>query len=313
MKPTKRILSVLLVFTLLLSLSLPAFACVADRPDPTQPFADSAFFDYEGYRIHYRVFPAENAKDQIFMIHGFALSSYCFVALAEELVQAGYTCVLADLPNFGYSTRETKDTAQRPREEIMHALMCALSAEPWFVAGHSMGGYVALGLAQTYPKSVKNLLLYGTCGNDGAPDFANKLMESDVFSSLFGPVMETAGKSKLLVRLLYVFACSNLSYALRYDVSKITDPYYIKGTGEGAIRNFSMLPKTDYDTVRTMPPILFLNGNRDFVIADSLRKNLRAALPDGSVDYVVKGAGHMVIETHAADVAKVTTDFLADK
>lgn len=313
MKHLHRALALLLSFALLLTLCVPVFALGSQRPDPNQPFEDSAFFDYESYRIHYRVFPAENAKDQIFMIHGFALSSYCFVALAEELVKAGYTCVLADLPDFGYSTRETQDTVKLPREEIMHALMTSLSDKPWFVAGHSMGGYVALGLAESYPESVKNVLLYGTCGNDGAPDFAVKLMENDTWCALIGPMMETAGKSKLLVRLLYVFACNSLSYAMHYDASKITDPYYIKGTGEGAIRNFTMLPKTNYDFVRTMPPILFVNGDHDYVISDSNRKNIRAALPEGSVDYVVKGAGHMVIETHAAETARVTLDFLAGK
>ena len=313
MKHLHRVLALLLSLALLLTLCVPVFALGSQRPDPNQPFEDSAFFDYESYRIHYRVFPAENAKDQIFMIHGFALSSYCFVALAEELVKAGYTCVLADLPDFGYSTRETQNTVKLPREEIMHALMTSLSDKPWFVAGHSMGGYVALGLAESYPESVKNVLLYGTCGNDGAPDFAVKLMENDTWCALIGPMMETAGKSKLLVRLLYVFACNSLSYAMHYDVSKITDPYYIKGTGTGAIRNFTMLPKTNYDFVRTMPPILFVNGDHDYVISDSNRKNIRAALPEGSVDYVVKGAGHMVIETHAAETARVTLDFLAGK
>ena len=247
------------------------------------------------------------------MIHGFALSSYCFVALAEELVKAGYTCVLADLPDFGYSSRETKETKQLPREALMHALMLHLSDKPWFVAGHSMGGYVALGVAQSYPDSVKNLLLYGTNGNDGAGGAPAKLMANDTFVSTVGPLMELMGKSKLLVRLLYIFACNSVSFAMHYDVSKITDPYYIKGTGAGAIRNFSMLTPTDYAAVKTMPPILFLNGDKDFVITDSTRKSLRAALPDGSVDYVVRGAGHMVIETHAAEAAAVTVDFLAGK
>lgn len=313
MKHLRRALVFLLSLFLLLTFFVPAFALGTRRPDPAQPFDNSAFFDYESYRIHYRTFPAEHAKDQIFLIHGFALSSYCFVALAEKLVQAGYTCVLADLPDFGYSTRETGDTVQLPRDEIMHALMQSLSDKPWFVGGHSMGGFVALDLAKNYPDSVKNLLLYGTSGNDGAAGARGKLMQSDVVPGLLGPIMETAGKSKLLVRLLYILACNSFSYAMHYDVSKITDPYYIKGTGEGAIRNFLMLPATDYDAVRAMPPLLFLNGDRDFVVTDSARKTLRAALPQGSVDYVVKGAGHMVIETHAAETARVTLDFLAGK
>ena len=305
--------ALLFALILIVSLALPAFARTADRSDPAQPFENSEFFDYENYRIHYRAFPAENEKGRIFMIHGFALSSYCFVALAQKMVEAGYTCVLADLPDFGYSTRETKDTVMLPRDEIMHALMLSLSAEPWFVAGHSMGGFVALDLAEHYPESVRNVLLYGTNGNDGAGDLRSKIMGSDAFCSLFGPMMETAGKSKLLVRLLYVFACNSVDFARHYDVGKITDPYYIKGTGEGALRNYAMLPQTNYDAVRAMPPILFVNGDHDYVITDSARKPLRAALPAGSVDYVVKGAGHMVIETHADEVARVTIDFLAGK
>ena len=313
MKRTSRILALLLALVLAFSLALPAFALGEQRLDPAHPFDNSAFFDYKDYRIHYRTFPAENEQGQIFMIHGFALSSYCFVALAEKLVAAGYTCVLADLPDFGYSTRENKDTNMLPRDEIMHALMASLSDKPWFVAGHSMGGYVATDIAIHYPDSVKNLLLYGTSGNDGAAGLRGKLMGLDAVPGLMGPMMETAGKSKLLVRLLYIFACNSFSFAMHYDVSKITDPYYIKGTGEGAIRNFLMLPATDYDAVRRMPPLLFLNGDRDFVVTDSARKNLRANLPAGSVDYVVKGAGHMVIETHAAETAGVTLDFLAGK
>lgn len=310
MQHTRRFISLFLSLFLILALVLPASALCDARPIPARPFENSAFFDYEGYSIHYRTFPAEDAKDQIFLIHGFALSSYCFVALAEELVQRGYTCVLADLPNFGYSTRETKDTVQLPREEIMYKLMCELSDKPWYVGGHSMGGYVALEIATKYPQGVKQLLLYGTNGNDGADGLRGKLMQNETLLSVFGPMMEAAGKSKPLVRLLYAFACNSLRFALQYDVDKITDPYYIKGTGEGALRNFPRLPKTDYDAVRAMPPILFVNGDKDYVVSDSLRKSLRAALPEGSLDYVVKGAGHMVIETHAAEVAALTAAFL---
>ena len=310
MKFTRRLLSAALALCLALALALPAFARCKERQSPAQPFDNSSFFEYEGCRIHYRTFPAKNAKDQVFLIHGFALSSYCFVALAEELVQKGYTCVLADLPNFGYSTRETKDSPQLPREEIMHALMCALSDKPWYVGGHSMGGYIALAIATQYPESVKRLLLYGTNGNNGAEDLRGRLMQNETLLSVFGPLMEAAGKTKPLVRLLYAFACNSLRFALQYDIDKITDPYYIKGTGEGALRNFPCLPKTDYAAVRAMPPILFVNGNRDYVVSDSLRKDLRAALPEGSLDYVVKGAGHMVIETHVAQVAELTVDFM---
>ena len=75
-KLTALVLSVLMVF----AMAIPAFAAYET------PFQDSLFFEYEEYSIHYRVFEAENEKGQIFMIHGFALSSYCWVELATRLV-----------------------------------------------------------------------------------------------------------------------------------------------------------------------------------------------------------------------------------
>ncbi|MCR5040825.1 MAG: alpha/beta hydrolase [Clostridia bacterium] len=293
-----------------LVLSIFTFAFAAEQ---ATPYDDSLFFEYGEYTIHYRIIRAEEKIGQIFMIHGFALSGYCWTNLAELLSDAGYDCVLADLPDFGYSTRETAETDKLPREEIMHALMLELSSDPWFVAGHSMGGYIALALAQSYPQSVKNLLLYGTAGNSGAGAAVTGLMNNAVFIKVMGGLMERAGRCAPIVRLLLAAALADCSYSRSYDVEKVTDPYRIEGTGAGAIYSFSMLPLTDYDAVSEMPPILFVNGDKDFVITDRARTALRSALPEGSADVVVNGGGHMFIENMADKTAEITLGFLADK
>lgn len=303
----KRFFALLLSVLLLAALAVPAFAAGETAP----PYADSAWFTYGDYRIHYRVLEADSPKGQILFLHGFAQSTYSWENLAAILRENGYTCVLADLPDFGYSSRETADTEMRPREEIVHALMEALSAEPWYLAGHSMGGYIALSVAQTYPESVKNLLLFCTAGNDGKPDALRPLTSSKAVAETLGPVMELFARSRLLVRLLLLFALHDPAYALTYPAERIIAPLKIKGTGAGAIYNFSMLQKTDYEKVAAMPPILFVNGDADLVIPDAQRVNLRAHLPEGSMDYVVKGGGHMLIENRAAEAAAVALNFLA--
>lgn len=305
----KKLIAFLLCCVMLCGLCLPALA--AETED--LPYADSAFFEYGEYTIHYRVREAASPKGRIMMLHGFAESTYCWENLSAVLVENGYTCVLADLPDFGFSSRETKDTVRLPREEIVHALMTALSDEPWYLAGHSMGGYVALSVAETYPDSVKNLLLYGTSGNDGTPEIAEQMMSNDFLISLMGPFMEMLGRNPLVVRLLLAMAIQDVDYVMHYDVEAIMAPFRIKGTGAGAIYNFSMLKKTDYEKVSRMAPILFMNGDKDKVIADSARVNLRAALPEGSLDHVVSGGGHMFIENMADEAARVTLEFLADQ
>lgn len=301
----KKIISLILSLVLVFSLAVPAFASYET------PFEDSLFFEYEDYSIHYRVFSAEEEKDQIFMIHGFALSSYCWVELATRLQAAGYTCVLADLPDFGYSTRETSSTNKLPREDIMHALMVSLSDEPWYVAGHSMGGYVAQALAAKYPESVKNLLLYGTGGNDNSPEMS-ALMGNDIFVSFMGPLMQLMTKFDILVKLFLQMGLNDKEYAESYDISKITEPIRIEGTGKGACYSFSMLTPTDYDAIRNGKPVLFVNGSADSVIPDASKNAIREVLPEGSVDYVVEGGGHMFIENKADETAEVTLSFLAE-
>lgn len=300
----KKILSVILSLCLLFAAAVPAFAAYET------PFEDSLFFEYEDYSVHYRKWDAENPKGQIFMIHGFALSSYCWVELAERLVANGYTCVMADLPDFGYSTRETAGMEKLPREDIMHALMTELSSEPWYLAGHSMGGYVAEALAAKYPESVKNLLLYGTGGNDNDPAMAS-LMGNDVFVAVMGPLMQLMTRFDFLVKLFLQMGLNDREYADSYDLSKITEPIRIDGTGKGACYSFSMLTNTDYEAIKNGKPVLFVNGSADSVIPDASKNSIREVLPEGSVDYVVDGGGHMFIENKADETAEVTLSFLA--
>ncbi|MBE6717566.1 MAG: alpha/beta hydrolase [Ruminococcaceae bacterium] len=300
-KVTAIFLSILIIF----AAAVPAFTAYET------PFEDSLFFEYEDYSIHYRKWEAENAKGQILMLHGFALSSYCWTELAERLVANGYTCVMADLPDFGYSTRETSTTEKLPREDIMHALMKELSDKPWYVAGHSMGGYVAQAIAEKYPEDVVNLLLYGTGGNTNSP-FMSKIMGMDIFVAIMGPLMQLMTRFDFLVKLFLKIGLNDNVYASNYDLSKITEPIRIDGTGKGACYSFSMLPNTNFEAIANGKPVLFVNGSSDSVIPDESKNNIREVLPEGSVDYVIEGGGHMFIENLADETAEITLAFLAD-
>lgn len=300
----KKILALILTVVMLFTAAIPAFAAYET------PFEDSKFFEYGDYSIHYRVFEAEDEEGQIFMIHGFALSSYCWTELAVRLQAEGYTCVLADLPDFGYSTRDTAGMEKLPREEIMHALMESLSDEPWYVAGHSMGGYVAQAIAEKYPEDVKNLLLYGTGGNDNSPEMA-KIMGNDIFVSVMGPLMQLMTRFDFLVRMFLSMGLNDEEYAANYDISKITEPLRIDGTGKGACYSFSLLPNTNYEAIKNGKPVLFVNGSADSVIPDASKNSIREVLPEGSVDAVIEGGGHMFIENMADEAAEITLSFLA--
>ncbi|MGN0469096.1 MAG: alpha/beta fold hydrolase, partial [Acutalibacteraceae bacterium] len=126
-----------------------SFVSVAFASSDYKPYEDSQYFTYGDYDIHYRVAPAKGEfKGRILMLHGFLCSTYSWRNMADELTDAGYDCVMVDLPDFGYSTRENENMEIVPREEIVEALMKSIApAEEWIVAGHSMGGGVAINIA----------------------------------------------------------------------------------------------------------------------------------------------------------------------
>ena len=301
----KKLLCVLFAAVFAFGLLLPAFAAEAGTPE-----ANSEYFETGDYTLHYRVFPAEDPRGQIMMIHGFALSSYCFEPLAERLSAAGYTCVTVDLPDFGFSSRETAATEKQPREDLIHALMTSLSDEPWYVAAHSMGGYIALALAEKYPESVRQLLLYGTAGNDAKGSALDTIVNNTALRTVLGKFMTVMSRTKPIVRMFLYMATKDLKYTMDYDLTRITDPYQIDGTGEGALFSFAMLPATNYDAIGDMPPILYMNAENDSVIAKSAIEKLKTYLPDGSTVVTLSDGGHLFIECRADKTAAETLAFL---
>ena len=89
----KKILSMLIVLTMLFSFSVPAFAVAI----PEKPYDNSNFFSYKDYTLHYRVYDGDPAdKKQILLIHGFCLSTASLEGVAEEYMAAGYDVVTVE-------------------------------------------------------------------------------------------------------------------------------------------------------------------------------------------------------------------------
>ncbi len=298
----KKFLSFVLCAILVFTMAIPAFAAYKT------PYEDSEFFEYEGYSVHYRKWEAENPKGQILMIHGFAHTTYCWTDIAAKLVDNGYTCVLVDLPDFGYSSRETADMKKLPREDIMHALMVHLSDDPWYVAGLSMGGFVAESIYDKYPESVNNILLYGTTGNINSPRMA-KLMGNETFIKLAVPVLKFIVKFDKVIEIAIKWCFFDNEYAENYDYSEILKSLRMPGTGEGVLYSFSMLSDTNYEAIKNGPAVLYMNGSKDAVIKKSAVKTLMENLPENSVYHEVEGGGHLFIENYADETAEVTLEF----
>lgn len=290
----KKLLSVILAVILSLSFCVVAFA--ADETD--KPFENSEFFTYGDYTLHYRVFePQSEVKNQIILIHGFGLSGVSFEGICSEYVKAGYRVVLADMPNFGYSSRETTETELLDREELTYKLMQHINGSSWIVGGHSMGGGIAMNIATDHPETVKGLVLFAPQTSSEMPDAVNKIMRSFVVRKTFDAVILYGTKIKLVMKMMVEMSFSDAEYANSYDLSRISEPLSIKGTGEGMAIMSTHARGTDFEKLSLLeiPTVIITAENDRVAMADNLQKTLDNA-PEGTVCYTAAKGGHMMME-----------------
>ncbi len=307
MKKMRKALVFLLVFALSFSPLLCAFAADSEE---FRPFEDSRFFEIGDYDIHYRIIPAKgDFKGRILMLHGFMCSTYSWRNMAAEMSKKGYECVLADLPDFGFSTRETADMEIIPREDIIIALMKSIApTDEWIIAGHSMGGGVAINIACNVP--VKALLLYCPCPQNEFPAWAEKLVKLKLTENTMDVFFRLGGRVSPLVRAVVWMATNNFEFAADYDLSGVTDPLYYDGFGKGICEMMYNVKATDMESAKSIKvPVLLCQAEKDIILNDS-QKSIVNETFDFATKYEVNGGGHQCIEDRSEELAGVTCDFL---
>lgn len=296
------------LFLTILLVALCAFPTVAAD---SLPFPDSRFYTCGEYDLHYRVVPtAGTCKGRVLMVHGFLCSTYAWRNMAAEMTQRGYECVLVDLPDFGYSTRETRDMQIIPREELLVSFMESIApTEEWILAGHSMGAGVCVNIAVAHP--VRALLLYCPCPQDAFPLWAKGLVTSKPMEKCMDLFFTYGTRLDPLVRLVILAATNDRAFSAQYDLSGVTDPVQYNHFGAGMCEMMynvqpTMLDKTDC----IVCPVLLCQADHDVILNRSMKQRMHAAFPDAET-YLVIGGGHQCIENRAPELADVTDAFLS--
>ena len=302
---TKRILSVVLCFVMLFAIAVPSFAQDANE----LPYENSRFFTYGDYELHYRYTQHEGIyRGRIMFIHGFGQSSFSWENMAAEMSAKGYDCYCVDLPNFGYSTRETMDMELISRETLVEKLMLSIAPEyTWTLAGHSMGGAVAINVAQSV--KVNKLMLFCAAPVADMGDMGT-MVSSPVMSGMVNFVFKYLTKIDLLMKLVVLMATANLEYTKNYNLEGVTAPLQLDGTGDGLCTLMQTQRPTDLEGAANIKcPVLIVNASKDMIINDSMKQQIADAFPDAE-HYLVEGGGHICIEDRAEELADVAFNFL---
>lgn len=303
----KKTVSILCVIAIIFT-SVSVFAFAADTS--YKPYDNSQYFQYGDYDIHYRIIPAEGPrKGRIMMLHGFLCSTYAWRNMAEILSDEGYECVLADLPNFGFSTRETDDMEIVDREIIITELMKSIAPmDEWIIAGHSMGGGVSVNIA--IENDVEALLLYCPAPQSEFPDAMEGIMTNKVMKTVMDLFFKYGTEVEFLVKLIIYAATMDWDFAMNYDVSGVTDAVQYDGFGAGMCEMMFNVKATDLENADKIKcPVFLCQASEDIIINNTMKTQMNEAFPDATT-YLVEGGGHQCIENRADEICKATLDFL---
>lgn len=113
-----------------------------------------------GVRFHYVAAPASARRPAIVFLHGAGANHTIWLGQMRDLKHRAWV-VLADLPSHGKSGPIPGITIDEYARAIV-PLLEALGAGPVVLAGHSMGGAIAIAAALLRPDLVSGLVLVGT-------------------------------------------------------------------------------------------------------------------------------------------------------
>lgn len=109
------------------------------------------FITFQSQPIYYK---SEGLGNVIVLLHGFLESLEIWNDFSREL-STSFQVVTIDLPGHGESGNLEEIHSMELMAASVDAVLTHLKVEQYVVAGHSMGGYVAIHLAEKHPGKVK--------------------------------------------------------------------------------------------------------------------------------------------------------------
>ena len=214
------------------------------------------------------------------LLHGYPLDHHLWEDVAP-LLEDRFDLILPDLRGFGGSSTVDSFYTMEDLAADIAGLLDFLGIQKTAIAGHSMGGYVALAFARLYPERVSSLGLIST---QVLADTAAK--RDDRFKS--AAEVADKGPASVVEAMAPKFTDDPRLQKFARSSMEVQQPAaYIgalKAMGE-RLDSTSLLATINY-------PVVIIHGDADKLIPIERAREAKAALPDA---YLVEigGAGHM--------------------
>jgi pimeloyl-ACP methyl ester carboxylesterase len=225
------------------------------------------------------------------LLHGYPLDHHLWDEVAP-LLEDTFDLILPDLRGFGESTTVDSFYAMEDFASDIAGLLDQLDIQKAAIAGHSMGGYVALAFARLFPQRVRGLGLVSSQAAADSTERKNGRYKSaaEVADKGVGSVVEAMAPKFTSDKKLQAFA--------RRSMERQPPAAYI-----GALK--AMAERVDATPILSSFtfPVILVHGDADQLIPIDRAREVKAALPKARL-VEISGAGHMPMMEGAQKTAQ---------
>jgi pimeloyl-ACP methyl ester carboxylesterase len=225
------------------------------------------------------------------LLHGFPLDHHLW-GETDSLLEDAFDLITPDLRGFGESTITDAPCTMEDYASDIAALLDHLDIRKSAIAGHSMGGYVALAFARLYPERISGLGLISTQAVADSPERKEGRYQSaaDVAEKGIGGVVE-AMTPKFTPDL-------RLQTLARQIMERQQPAAYI-----GALKAMAERMDSTFLLSTLRFPVVVVHGNADVLVPVDRARDVKSAVPHAHL-VELNGVGHMPIMEAVRETAE---------
>lgn len=313
----KRLLTGLLAVLLLTVLGTGVFIAATWAPDKSVEElsarwapAPSTFVDVNGLRVHLRDEGPRDDAVPVVLLHGTSASLHTWDGWAAELSKTRRV-IRFDMPGFGLTGPAVdNDYRLEAYVELVRSVLDTMGVQSCVLAGNSLGGRVAWGVAVAHPERVQKLILVDSGGYrfNGSLPIGFRVAEIPVLNR----IMEVT-----LPRFMVESSVRNVYGDPARVTPELVDRYYdltLRAGNRAALRErFAQqdLASDFSEQIRTIrQPTLILWGARDALLVPADAERFHRDIP-GSRLVMFDALGHVPQEEDPAATLVPVREFLA--
>lgn len=234
-------------------------------------------------KLYYR---REGNGPVLVLLHGFPATGSLWDEIPAKLSDR-FTLIIPDLPGTGNSELEGEVTTLTEVAESIKAALDDTGIDKAVIAGHSMGGYVALAFAQAYPATIAGVaLVHSTAAADdpAKKDLRKKTIE----------LIRKGGKDSFVRSFVPTLFSSEFRNANPGRIeAQIAESSTMPEATMIAFYTAMMERKDSQDFIKTADtPVQWIIGADDSIIpAEKVMQ--QACLSDVNFIHLYEGVGHM--------------------